>query len=34
MADAFRTIDKYHEQFINEANLNDFFRNNGVGLIP
>ena len=31
---AFKTIDRYNEQFINEANLNDFFRHNGIVLLP
>lgn len=30
--DAFRTIDKYNEGFINEGNLSDFFKSQGLAL--
>lgn len=32
--DAFRAIDRYNEQFLNERNIGDFFKQNGVQLIP
>lgn len=32
--EAFKTIDRFNEGFLNEANLEDFFRCNGIQLIP
>jgi len=31
--DAFRTIDRHNEQAINERNLNEFFKSQGIQLI-